>query len=84
MTKEHKEQSPMRVQNRSVVSTKRNLEQETREMYYKVQTTARGGGMNGSRVEIPETVLSAHDFPNHFKPLISGIGKPNSHNCYFS
>ena len=56
MTKEHKEQSPIRVQSRSTISTKKNLEQKTREMYYKVQTVTRRGGTNRSRVEILETV----------------------------
>ena len=36
--------------------TKGNLEQKTKEMYYKVQTKRRREGMNGSGAEIPETV----------------------------
>ena len=56
MTKETYEQSPMRVQSRSMVSMKESLEWRIREMYYKVQTTMRREGMSGSGVEIPETV----------------------------
>ena len=35
---------------------KENSRMGSRETYYKVQTTVRGEGMNGARVEIPETV----------------------------
>ena len=56
VTKETYEQSPMRVQSRSMVSMKESLEWRIREMYYKVQTTMRREGMNRSGAEIPETV----------------------------
>ena len=56
MTKATYEQSPTRVQSRSVVSTKESPEQRIRETYYKVQTTMRREGTSGSGAEIPETV----------------------------
>ena len=56
MMKEHKELSPTKVQSRSTISMKRNLEWKTRETYYKVQAIVRREGTNRSRVEIPEMV----------------------------
>ena len=54
--KETYEQSPTRVQSRSVVSTKESPEWRIREMHYKVQTTTKREGTSGSGAEILETV----------------------------
>ena len=56
MMKEHKKQSPMRVQTGSVISMKGNPEWKTRETYYKVQTVMKREGTKRSRAEILEMV----------------------------